>query len=119
MDVVVGIILALSLLANGVQHGKIKEAESASERWQEVAKSNYDEWQKVIAIGETNERTIISIKASLDSCSSKNVELRDKINDFTEVARIRNSTIVQLQERLSIRDWSSCRVPDNFVLPSP
>lgn len=112
MEVFVGIVLLLSLIGNGIQHGQVKEERAKKEQWQLVAKTNYDQWQNVVRINEGNSDVINSLKDAADKCSIKHSETLERVNNFKEVERIKDSAIRDLQQRLNNVDFGSCRVPD-------
>lgn len=112
MSWIIGLIIALSLSGNVVQHNKIQDLKAESEKWQDVAQSNYQEWQRVIEINEGNSDVIHDLQSALDECSDKYSESVRKVNDFKASQRVKDSAISQLKDKLDRVNFGTCRVPD-------
>ena len=113
------LIIGLLTVFGYVQTDRLADAKAEAEKWQTVAKSNYEDWQRVVEINQGNDDVIADLKNSLDNCDNKYRETLDRINDFEEAQRVKNSAIEILRDRLANTDFGTCRVPDWVDLTTP
>lgn len=119
MEIVIGILFAISLLGNWHQAGQVAKAEADAEKWRAVASENYQAWQAAITSAKTNGEAVETLRDALDQCQQLNIKTEAKINDFREVGRFNESAINELRLRLDRVDLSSCRVPSGVVFTTP
>lgn len=98
------------------QTDRLHDAQADADKWQAHAQSNYHEWQEAKEANDTNTRTIAILEKSGAECTEKHLAALDAINDFSEVRRINQSAIDELQRQLAERNLDgnavACRVPD-------
>ena len=111
MEMIVGIVLALSLLGNWWQSERIDHHKAKAETFQQAAQDNYHELKKAVTANDTLVDTIERLESANADCSAKHRATLDRINDFKESNRLKDSAIENLKLQLDkapdqpINDW--------------
>jgi hypothetical protein len=120
METIAGIVLALSLLGNWIQHNQVEEAKQEADKWQSHAQQNYQELQEAVKVNDTNSSTITALEESELACSATLDEALTIIHRYKETGLIDRATIDilrrQLDESNSGGGADSCRVPEWVVI---
>jgi hypothetical protein len=119
LEIIVGIVLALSLFGNYQQHKALETERGARDYYQQVADTNRAEWLMVVEVNKNNVVVIERLKRALSECNTKLVETVDRTNDFRTASIFKDAAIRELEVRLSSADFAQCRVPDWVDLSNP
>jgi ribosome maturation protein Sdo1 len=109
MEIIVGIILALSLLGNYTQH---KQAKLVDQERQEEVEAHRHQLAQVIEVNKINADTLNAVEQALNDCQVLYFDTVSRVNDFREASALKDAAITDLSVRLNNTNITECRVPD-------
>lgn len=112
IETIFGIMLAISLIGNYVQHETNKELKDDLYESQMIAKANEESWLTAIEVNQNNAATIYDIRQALAACEERNTTIVERVNQFNQATALKDAAINDLRARLDRVDFGSCRVPD-------